>query len=90
MRRPRKYKATLNVARKGAAMLTTKAVGRLQGLMLALLLMGCAGMTIVGAGCSVYAEARKDLPWMELEQSPKAVVDWFSSLEAGMAGACLK
>lgn len=47
-------------------------------------------MTIVGAGCNVYGEARKDIPWAELEVGPKKVLDWVSSLDNGMTGACTK
>lgn len=63
--------------------------GVLKGFLLAILLSACAGATVLGAGCSAYAEARLDIPWDELSLSPHAVVAWVNLLDARMTGVCL-
>ena len=67
--------------------ITTRA-GLVMALAAMILLTGCAGARINGAGCDAYQEARKDLPFDALAETPTPVVAWIDATDAGMFSAC--
>jgi hypothetical protein len=58
------------------------------GAMLALLMSGCAGMTVNGdAGCTAYAEARLDMPRDERVPAGRWGL-WIADTDDRMTGVC--
>ena len=60
--------------------------GILTGLMLAILLTACAGVTAIGAGCETYRDFRVRMP--DPEGVPRDFIDWFNQLDVAMLEAC--
>ena len=60
----------------------------LKGFLIAILLSGCAAVTVILPGCNAYAEMLLSLPWDALTQSEPEFVQWFNLLDARMAGVC--
>lgn len=79
---------TCGFAQKGARMLSTRTKDRLMGLTVALLLSACAGATVIGAGCRIYAEARRDMPVEAISMTSVEVAGWIDSLDFAMTKAC--
>lgn len=71
-----------------------KKSGSLMGFLLAILLTACAAATVIGAGCSAYAEMRLSMPTYDadfvqlLDQEPTPLLVWVNLLDARMTGAC--
>ena len=42
----------------------------------------------IGAGCPVYAEARKDRPLEAFAEAPRAVIEYEDAEDAAMLKAC--
>ena len=72
-----------------------KKSGPLMGFLLAILLTACAAATVIGAGCSAYAEMRLSMPTYNadfinmLDREPTPLLAWVNLLDARMTGACV-
>jgi len=66
-------------------MLDGKRNATLTGFLIATFLTACAAATVIGAGCSVYREARLEMP--EVTASGE-FLQWFNALDAAMFDAC--
>ena len=60
----------------------------LTGFLAATLLTACAGAVGIDAGCRAYTEARLTLPFDDLSDAPKPVVDWINLMDARMFAVC--
>ena len=70
--------------------LSKKSVGRLQGLLAAMFLTACAGVTAIGAGCDAYRVARTQMPADDvLLQAPLEVLNWINFLDTRMTSVCI-